>query len=123
HLLFEVEQICDHVTIINKGSLLVSDTLQNVSSMLSGPAMIHIELANLSDAVIAAVKKLPFVSGVWKTGNSLSIQITTHDDVRAQVSQEITSSGGVIVGMSQKTSNLEDVFIQLVSKDKGGKPQ
>ena len=123
HLLFEVEQICDRVTIINKGSLLVSDTLQNVSSMLSGPAMIHIELANLSDAVIAAVKKLPFVSGVWKTGNSLSIQITTHDDVRAQVSQEITRSGGVIVGMSQKTSNLEDVFIQLVSKDKGGKPQ
>lgn len=122
HLLFEVEQICTHVTIINKGSLLVSDTLQNVSSMLSGPAMMHIELVNLSDAVVAAVKQAPFVSGVWKTGNSLSIQVTTHDDVRAEVSQEITRSGGVIVGMSQKTSNLEDVFIQLVSKDKGDKP-
>ena len=85
--------------------------------------MIHVELANLSDAVVAAVKKAPFVSGAWKTGNSLSIQVTTHDDVRAEVSQEITRSGGVIVGMSQKTSNLEDVFIQLVSKDNGGKPQ
>ena len=123
HLLFEVEQICTHVTIINKGSLLVSDTLQNVSSMLSGPAMIHIELAKLSDAVIAAVKKLPFVSGVWRTGNNLSIQVATHDDVRAEVSQEITHSGGVVVGISQKASNLEDVFIQLVSKDNGGKPQ
>ena len=123
HLLFEVEQICTHVTIINKGSVLASDTLQNVSSMLAGPAMIHVELANLSEAIIMAVKKLPFVSGVWKTGNSLSIQVTTHDDVRAQVSQEITRSGGVVVGMSQKVSNLEDVFIQLVSKDKGGKPQ
>ena len=123
HLLFEVEQICTHVTIINKGSLLVSDTLQNVSSMLSGPAMIHIELAKLSDAVIAAVKKLPFVSGVWRTGNNLSIQVATHKDVRAEVSQEITRSGGVVVGISQKASNLEDVFIQLVSKDNGGKPQ
>jgi ABC-2 type transport system ATP-binding protein len=123
HLLFEVEQICTHVTIINKGILLVSDTLQNVSSMLSGPAMIHIELAKLSDAVIAAVKKLPFVSGVWRTGNNLSIQVATHKDVRAEVSQEITRSGGVVVGISQKASNLEDVFIQLVSKDNGGKPQ
>ena len=123
HLLFEVEQICTHVTIINKGTLLVSDTLQNVSSMLSGPAMIHIELAKLSDAVIAAVKKLPFVSGVWRTGNNLSIQVATHDDVRAEVSQEITRSGGVVVGISQKASNLEDVFIQLVSKDNGGNPQ
>jgi len=121
HLLFEVEQICDHVTIINKGSVLASDTLQNVSSMLSGPAMIHIELAILSDAVIAAIKMLPFVGGVWKTGTTLSIEVKSHDDVRAQLSKEVTGAGGVIVGMSQKTSSLEDVFIQLVSKDKGEK--
>jgi ABC-2 type transport system ATP-binding protein len=122
HLLFEVEQICDHVTIINKGSVLASDTLQNISGAL-GPAMMHIELANLSNEVIAAVKKLPFVSGTWKTGSTLYIQVTTYDDVRAQVSKEVTGAGGVIVGMSQKTSNLEDIFIQLVSKDQGGKPQ
>jgi ABC-2 type transport system ATP-binding protein len=122
HLLFEVEQICDHVTIINKGSVLSSDTLQNISGAL-GPAMMHIELANLSNEVIAAVKKLPFVSGTWKTGSTLYIQVTTYDDVRAQVSKEVTGAGGVIVDMSQKTSNLEDIFIQLVSKDKGEKPQ
>ena len=122
HLLFEVEQICDHVTIINKGSVLASDTLQNISGAL-GPAMMHIELADLSNEVIAAVKKLPFVSGTWKTGSTLYIQVTTYDDVRAQVSKEVTGAGGVIVGMSQKTSNLEDIFIQLVSKDQGGKPQ
>ena len=122
HLLFEVEQICDHVTIINKGSVLASDTLQNISGAL-GPAMMHIELANLSNEVIAAVKKLPFVSGTWKTGSTLYIQVTTYDDVRAQVSKEVTGAGGVIVDMSQKTSNLEDIFIQLVSKDQGEKPQ
>lgn len=122
HMLFEVEQICDHVTIINNGSMLASDTLQNISSTL-GPAMIHIELVDLSNAVIAAVKKLPFVSGTWKTGSTLLIQVTTYDDVRAQVSKEITGAGGVIVGMSQKTSNLEDIFLQLVTKDQGGKTQ
>ncbi|MCW4003077.1 MAG: ABC transporter ATP-binding protein [Candidatus Bathyarchaeota archaeon] len=123
HLLFEVEQICDHVTIINKGSMLASDTIQNISSAISEPAMIHIELADVTNEVIAAVKKLPFVSGVWKTGNTLYIQITSHNDVRAEVSKEVTGAGGVIVGMSQKISNLEDVFIQLVTKDKGGQTQ
>jgi ABC-2 type transport system ATP-binding protein len=122
HLLFEVEQICDHVTIINKGSMLASDTLQNVSDKL-GPAMMHIELTDLSNALIAAVKSLSFVSGTWKTGNTLLIQVNTYDDVRAQVSQAVTGAGGVIVGMSQKTTNLEDVFIQLINKDKGEKPQ
>jgi ABC-2 type transport system ATP-binding protein len=123
HLLFEVEQICDNVTIINRGSMLASDTLQNVSGMLAGPAMIKIELAKLSDAVVSAVKKLPFISDVLQAGTTLRIQPKTHDDVRALVSKEVTGAGGIIVGMSQKASSLEDVFIQLVNNDKGGKKQ
>jgi ABC-2 type transport system ATP-binding protein len=123
HLLFEVEQVCDHVTIINKGSVLASDTLQNVSGMISEAPMMHIELVDLSDAVIAAVKKLPFVSGTWRTGEALIVQVNTRDDVRAQVSKTVTGAGGIIVGMTQKASNLEDVFLQLVTKDQGGKAQ
>jgi hypothetical protein len=69
------------------------------------------------------VKKLPFVSSVVQTGNTLRVQMATREDMRAQVSQEITRSGGIIVAMSQEASNLEDVFIQLISKDQGGKPQ
>jgi ABC-2 type transport system ATP-binding protein len=123
HLLFEVEQICTDVTIINRGSALVSDTLPTVSGLLSGPAMLHVEVAKISDTIVNAVKKLPFVSSVVQTGNTLRIQMTTHEDTRAQVSQEITRSGGIIIAMSKQTSNLEDVFIQLISKDQGGKPQ
>jgi ABC-2 type transport system ATP-binding protein len=123
HLLFEVEQICDHVTIINKGSILASDTLQTVSGMLAGPAMIHLEVAELTGTVISALKNLPFVSEVYNEGAKLSIQVTSHEDVRARVSKEVTGAGGVIVGMSQKASTLEDVFIQLIGKDNGGKKQ
>jgi hypothetical protein len=103
--------------------MLVSDTLQNVSSMLTGPALIHVEVARMSDAVVQAVKGLPFVSNVGQTGDTLSIQVATHEDVRVQVSEEITKAGGIIVGMSMKGSNLEDVFMQLISKDQGGKVQ
>jgi len=123
HLLFEVEQICTNVTIINRGTMLVSDTLQNVSGMLTGPALIHVEVARMSDAVVQVVKALPFVSNVGQTGDALSIQVATHEDVRVQVSQEITKAGGIIVEMNVKGSNLEDVFMQLISKDKGGKAQ
>ena len=123
HLLFEVEQICTDVTIINRGTALVSDTLPNVSGLLSGPALLHVEVAKISKNVVGAVKSLPFVSNIVQTSSTLRIQITTHEDVRAQVSQEITRAGGIIVGMSQQKSNLEDVFIQLISKDQGGKPQ
>jgi ABC-2 type transport system ATP-binding protein len=122
HLLFEVEQICTHVTIINRGNALVSDQLQKVSGLISGPAMLHIEVANISAAIINGVKKLPSVSSLVQTGNTLRIQMKIHEDTRAQVSREITKLGGTIIAMSQETSNLEDVFIQLIHKDQGGKP-
>lgn len=123
HLLFEVEQICTHVTIINRGESLVSDTLQNVASKLSGPATLQVEVAKLSKAIIKAVKNLPFVSDVAQSDNTLSIELKTRDDVRPEVSREITKAGGVIVSMSLQGQNLEGVFIQLISKNKGGKAQ
>jgi len=123
HLLFEVEQICTHVTIIHRGVSLVSDTLQNVSNKLSGPTTLQVEVAKLSDAIVETVKKLPFISNLSQDGNKLIIELATRDDVRPQVSQEITKSGGVIVSMTLKGQTLEEVFMQLVTKSQGGKPE
>jgi len=123
HLLFEVEQICSHVTIIHRGVSLVSDTLQNVSSKFLGPTILQVEVAKLSDVTIQKVKGLPFVSNVSKEGNRLVIELKTRDDVRPQISQEITNSGGIIVSMSLKEPTLEEVFMQLVTKPGGGKAE
>ena len=98
-----MEQLCDHVTIINNGSLLVSGTPGDISHQL-GPAVMHIELVSLTPAVIAAVKALNFVTGTWKTEETLLVQVNTYSDVRAEVSQAVTGAGGVIVGMSQKNA-------------------
>jgi ABC-2 type transport system ATP-binding protein len=123
HLLFEVEQICSHVTIINRGQALVSDTLENVSKIVSGPAMVQVEIVDLNDQIIASLKALPIVNGITRSSNTLNITLTTREDVRAQVSKAITGAGGTIVGMSQKGHSLEDVFIQLINKPNGGNKQ
>jgi ABC-2 type transport system ATP-binding protein len=122
HLLFEVEQICTHVTIINRGEALVSDTLQNVSGIISGPAIMQVEVVNTSEAVVSVIKGLHYVKDVSQNGNILNIVLTTRADVRAPVSQAITGAGGIIVGMSVKGHSLEDVFIQLIGKSEGDKP-
>ncbi|MEM3402995.1 MAG: ABC transporter ATP-binding protein [Nitrososphaeria archaeon] len=123
HLLFEVEQICSHVAIINRGELLISDSIQNVSNKLSKPSTMQVEVAKPSNKVVEAVKKLSFVSEVTQDGNKLIIELKTHDDVRAQISQEITKAGEVIVSMSLKEQTLEEVFMQLVTKSQGGRAE
>jgi len=116
HLLFEVEQTCSHVTIIHRGVCLASDTIENISNRLSGPTTLEVEVAEFSDAILGAVKQLPFVSDVSRENKRLIIEMGTRDDVRSQVSQAITKAGGVIVSMNLKGKSLEDAFIQLVTK-------
>lgn len=121
HLLFEVEQVCTHITIIHKGVALASDTLQNIYNKISGAATLVVELAKPLDSIADVLGKLPFVSNVDQEGKTLVIELKTQDDVRPQISQEITRAGGVIVSMNLKGRTLEEVFMQLITESGGKK--
>jgi ABC-2 type transport system ATP-binding protein len=116
HLLFEVQQVCSHVTIINKGVALVSDTLQNVEQKIKGPMTMQIEVTKITKPIVENLKKLAFVTDVKTEGNRLDVFFETSDDVRPQVSETITEAGGTIVSMNVNKHSLEDVFVQLVGK-------
>ncbi len=119
HLLFEVEQVCSHVTIIDKGVALVSDTIDNVSQVMKGPVALKIEITNLTQEIVDNLKKLSFISDIKTENNTLNISLNTNDDVRSEVSRTVTNSGGTIIFMNQVGQSLEDVFMQLVGKPEG----
>lgn len=116
HLLFEVEQVCSHVTIINKGVALVSDTIGNVVHNTKAQAVLQIEVTKLTQDIVRSLKKLPFISDVNAENNKLTLTLKTNDDVRPQVSGAITNLGGIIVSMNLTGQSLEDVFVQLVGR-------
>jgi len=118
HLLHEVQQVCTHITIIDKGVEVASGTLKQISAKVKGPMTIEAEVDKLSKAVIKKVKELPFVTTVSKDGKKLLVELKTRDDVRSQVSQAITAGGGVITSMNLKGESLEDVFMDLFAKRK-----
>jgi ABC-2 type transport system ATP-binding protein len=118
HLLHEVQQVCTHVTIINKGVAAASGTLKQISAKVGGPLTIEAEVDKLSEAVIKKVKELPFVTNVVKDGKKLSVEVKTRDDVRSQVSQAITAAGGIVISMNLKGESLEDIFMNLLGKSK-----
>jgi ABC-2 type transport system ATP-binding protein len=114
HLLHEVEQVSNYVTIINKGVAVASGTIKQISAKIKGPVTIEAEIDKLSKTVTKKVRELPFVTSVNREGNKLLVGLKTREDVRSQVSQAITSGGGVVISMSIKGKGLEDVFIGLL---------
>ncbi len=116
HLLHEVEQICTHVTIINKGIALASGTPKQISKKVKGSVKIEAEVDKLSKTVLNKVKELPFVKGISVNDKKILIDVETRDDVRSEVSQAITAGGGIVTSMNVKGESLEDVFMDLLAE-------
>jgi ABC-2 type transport system ATP-binding protein len=121
HLLHEVEEVCTHATIINKGGALASGTLREISARVSGPVTIEAEVDKISKTVIEKVKELPFVTDVSEDGKKLLVKLKTREDVRSQVSQAITAGGGIIISMNLTGESLEDAFMDLLAQRKEGR--
>ena len=115
HLLAEVQQICDHVTIINKGVALYSGTLEGISNRVLPNRRLVIEVERPSDTILGTLKTLPYAR-VESSGSQYTVHLNTTDDVRAEVSRTITASGGVILAMKEEGGGLEDAFLSLVGK-------
>ena len=120
HILSEVQAICDQILIIAKGKLIAFDTAENLEKMLLSSNEINI----ISDVAAAKVQEiLSSVSHI--TGLSIkdtdagfvSAQIKTDCDDVYELSRAVFSafaeSGAVLLEMSVKKANLEEVFIEL----------
>ncbi len=116
HLLAEVQQVCDHVTVIHLGVMRYSGTLEDISSKVMARRRIVIELEKPVDGVLAALKTMKFAT-VEATMNTYTLHLDTREDVRAEVSRAVTGAGGVILRMQEEGGGLEDAFLSLVGKE------
>jgi len=116
HPLAEVQQICDHVTIINLGNMMFTGTLDEVSSKAGPNRRLIIEVEKPSEAILQALKALPFTK-VDSTNGTYTLTLTATNDVRADVSKAVSNAGGVILRMEEQGGGLEDAFMNLVGKE------
>jgi ABC-2 type transport system ATP-binding protein len=115
HLLAEVQQICDHVTVIDKGVARYSGTLDDISNKVLSARRLVIELEQPSEAVAEALRKLAY-GRVEANGRVYTIHLKTKDDVRAGISRAVATAGGVVIAMREEGRGLEDAFLTLVGR-------
>ncbi len=114
HLLNEVQQICSHATVINKGMKLIEDRISNLLEKLSKPSEITVELEKVSPDIMKAIGSLNFVEKVNWLGNRAEIFCSKSGDFRADISRAILDAGGLVVGMKLEERSLEELFLELI---------
>ena len=116
HLLAEVQQVCDHVTVIHLGVMRYTGTLEDIANKVTAKRKLVIELDKPVEGILGALKSLN-KGAVEVNLNTYTLHLDTREDIRAEVSRAVTGAGGVVVSMREEGGGLEDAFLSLVGKD------
>ena len=124
HILSEVRAICDQIIMIAKGKLVAFDTPENLEQHL----LSHNEVVLTSDAGVEEVQAL--LAGVDYI-TDLTLEAAEGGLVTARVKTDLSSAfdlsrrifsvfaagGAVLLELTVKKANLEDIFLELAEDD------
>jgi len=117
HLLDEVQRICTHVGMINKGKIVFTGTIDQMLEAFTQQWVVEAELEKVTEQIVSSLKELDFVSAVTVEGNRLMIELKEKKDVRGEISSEIFKQKGILLALNLRKITLEDAYLQAL---KGG---
>lgn len=117
HLLDEVQRICTHVGMINKGRIVFDGRIAQVLETFTQQWVIEAELEEVTKTMVSSLKKLDCVEDVKVDGNKLRIELKEKKDLRGEISSEIFKRKGVLLSLNLHKITLEDAYLRAL---KGG---
>lgn len=109
HLLSEAELISDRVSILDKGTVKKTGTMDE---LLFSPLILTVE--NMSDDMISALRR--FDPGLSIDRNQITLNVADEGDYPS-VAREIINRKGLLYSMKKQENSLERIFIDTVGED------
>lgn len=118
HILSEVEQMCEKVTIINKGKIVLTDTIKNIKKMYSikGNQNIVILDTSLNEKIIPTLKEKDYITNTWidDTDNKIHIISKDLEMLQKSIPKMIIENNIILREFHQLESSLQDIFIEII---------
>ena len=117
HLLNEVQEVCDKVAIVDKGALLVYDTVANLSTVSESRVSLT-AVEPITSEQCSSVQALPNVRSVKRVGAS-ELLINVEGGLREQsdLLDHVKSIGIRVAFYRPARSAIEDVYLRLVPEE------
>jgi len=115
HLLGEVQEVCDKAALIDRGKLLIYDTLETLGSLIKVLSLEVTALGEVGDSVLDKVRTFANVKEVSRaTSNTFVVSLEGGAEERANLLQQIISTGVRVTGFTTVGVPLESLYMDLV---------
>ena len=115
HILSELATLCDSVTIIDRGRVKYSGTMDELLNHSKGSAGYEVVLTEATKDIKAKFERIPGVSSVENNGDDRTYLIwfdVSQTDTNA-VLQGVLDSGATVASFKQAQRHLNDAFMDL----------
>ena len=113
HILSELEEICDHVGIIEQGRLVFSGTMEEIRPRLGIESKVRVRVADHQDKAIELLSALPQVSRVQALGGEIAVTFHEGKNADGIVARTLVNAGLDIISIQPERLKLDDAFLQL----------
>lgn len=118
HLLYEAQNICDRVLIINKGKIVAEDTTENLQARLIGAERVIVRVRGEADELADTIKQVKGVRSVeTKDDGAVEFEFASGKDLRPEVAKQIIKSGYDLLELRPLGISLEEIFLELTGSD------
>lgn len=122
HILSEIGAVCDHVVIINKGHLVVSDSTENLEKLFKGQDILCLSAQGELEKIQNILREFPALSiADMKEAEEAEIyrfQLKVQDqaDYRKQLFFRFAEAGIPLLEISRAGMSLEDIFLEITEE-------
>lgn len=116
HILNDIERVCDEVSILSEGKILVSDNLENLKKKYIQP-IYDIEFEDDTRELENRFKSVPWIQKTVTKKNKAAVYVSDMDRAKRELLGLIARESNPVISFNLRRSNLEDIFIRLVNND------
>jgi ABC-2 type transport system ATP-binding protein len=113
HILSELQDVCDHVVIIEKGSLVHAGALEDALGAARERPAVRVDVGSDPEKAQEILESLEFVTAVQVSENSLLVEYTGGEEVLAQLSAALVKGDVHVERLAEDKASLEELFMRL----------
>ena len=118
HMMHEVSDLCDRIAMINHGSLILHDDLQNVITDMDSKHIIVRPLNEPTPHMLSAIGAMNNVASAERMGNEISVKFKGTNTDLSVFFRDLAMLDFPICTVSESTNSLEDKYLSLIKESR-----
>ena len=119
HILSEIEQMCEDVTMIDQGKIVISDTIRNIKKgFISNLFILN---TNINEKFVKQLKDKEYIRSIRidEIDGKIHIIPKNAEKLREIIPQMLVKNKAILYSFHQPELSLQDIFMEIMSKKEG----